>query len=610
MLSHDHPIDQKPVDEPADKPVDQNEQLSSVLQKAQIACEQENWTVVISACQQVVACCHQKLADSSNKRQATQKVARLVEATPVSAGCSASMSSPAPTPPFPPPAGEPAIDEPAMAAIYQSKAVLYEEQGLRSKAIDALQNAVSIKADSAELHVQLATLYAKEQQWVDAANHYEQVLSLSARMGESHSEKGTPENQAVKGIRTALAIVWLKLAEALKQRGDIEGAVRNCLKAVQQDPKLYAAYNRLRYNILRYDVSDGDPILQAVVAVCQQTITRHPELHAAFVTLGYALTKLGQLDQAVDCYRRASDFVTQRKLNALTTEKDSPSVQTALTISAQRLRPSFVVIGAEKCGTTSLYQYLAAHPQMLASVEKEIDFFDMEYHRGLAWYLSHFPGVPAESGTAESSPAKSRPSQLLEKSQWLTGETSANYLYSDVAPARLFEQFPQIQLVVILRHPVDRTISRYNMMVRNGVEKRSFEAVIADEMQLIEQAQACSLPDSQTGEKEIPWSVLNRCRHIGNSLYYYHLQRWLKHFTLDQLLVLRSEDLFTEPEQTLNSLCQTLGMLPSSAKAYQKHNAGQYDSVSKLQRQRLFDFYKPHISKLETLLSRSFDWSC
>ena len=232
---------------------------------------------------------------------------------------------------------------------------------------------------------------------------------------------------------------------------------------------------------------------------------------------------------------------------------------------------------------------------MLASVEKEIDFFDMEYSHGLEWYLSHFPAQPTAQG------------------RWVAGETSANYFYSNVAPQRVFEQFPQLQLVVLLRHPVDRTISRYNMMVRNGVEKRSFEQAILEEIELIEQAQAraqaLSLSASLSQDESIPWSVLNRCRHVGNSLYYYHLQRWLQHFSLDQILVLRSEDFFMAPEQTLGVLCQKLGISSPPAQTYQKYNAGEYEAVPGAIRQRLFDFYQPHIHKLERLLDRSFSWS-
>jgi len=103
--------------------------------------------------------------------------------------------------------------------------------------------------------------------------------------------------------------------------------------------------------------------------------------------------------------------------------------------------------------------------------------------------------------------------------------------------------------------------------------------------------------------------VLNRCRHIGNSLYYYHLQRWLSYFPLKQLLVLPSEALFADPAQTLSELCRTLKIdSPPPNQNYAKYNAGDYSAVSPAVRHRLNAFYQPYVGKLEALLSQSFAW--
>ena len=370
-------------------------------------------------------------------------------------------------------------------------------------------------------------------------------------------------------------------AETLKQQGKISEAVRAYLKILQQQPRTYRAYTRLRYNLMRYDIAEGDPVFQEIVDVCQAIVDRVPQLKAARVTMGYGLTKLGKTQAATECYRQASALMMQRRLAASNTGNAS---------SEGGSRPlDFMVIGAEKSGTTSLFQYLYQHPEILSPIEKEIDFFDVEYKYGLDWYLAHFPVSPAQQ---ESQPG-------AEVSPYIVGETSANYLYDNLSPARVFEHFPTIQLVALLRHPVDRTVSRYNMMVRNGNETRSLEEAITQELQQIEQA---------TTPEGIPWPVLNRCRHVGNSLYYYHLQRWLSYFPREQLLVLPSELLFAQPEQTLSDLCRVLKIGPPPAQAYAKHNAGDYSAVSPALRQRLSAFYQPHVSKLESLLSQSFGW--
>ena len=376
------------------------------------------------------------------------------------------------------------------------------------------------------------------------------------------------------------AEAWIAQEKQLKQSGDVAGAVRTCLEAVQHQPRLYAIYNRLRYNLMRYDIPDGDPVLEEIVDVCQQIVQKLPGLQMARVTLGYALTKLGRVDEATTCFREACDRFVQRQLKESGTAL--PDTMQVPQRHASDFAPNFMIIGAEKCGTTSLYQYLRQHPAVMSPIEKEIDFFDMEYQRGLDWYLAHFPSMPEQPG-------------------WITGETSANYLYSKEAPARVFEHFPNLQLIVILRNPIERALSRYSMMVRNGVEDRSFEDIVSQEMQQIERS---------TTAEGIPWSVLNRCRHLGNSLYYYHLQRWLSHFPKDQLHILQSEALFAQPTQVLSQLCDQLGIeSPPANQSYARYNAGDYQpTLSDEMRQQLNAFFRPHTRKLEACLSRSFGW--
>lgn len=537
MLSQNRSIDLPTSAAPQASPISST--LSSTLQQAVSACQQEDWKEVVAACQQVIAVCNQKLAAQQQAQLNSEKVPERV--------------------------------------------------------LDA-------RADQSELDkcIHLASLSEKEQSWSEAVRYYQQALTLlSPQKDAQTSQANQPQvSQKVQTVRVALAKVLFKQAEQLKHQGDITSAVRHCLQALQHHPLFYQVYSRLRYNLIRYDLKATDAVLKEIVSVCRDNIAQHPHLSIAYVTLGYALTKQGRIEDAIAYYQQASKAATPKQLKEIGSKGlNAKRLSNDSTAKQPRLKPSFIVIGAEKCGTTSLYQYLSNHPQILAPIEKEIDFFDLEYDRGLDWYLSHFPASP--TGHADS-----KQSDNQRQNPWISGETSANYLYGRDTPKRIFEQFPQIQLVVLLRNPVDRTLSRYNMMVRNGVEKRSFEQAIAEEIQIIERFQK-----TNAAGEGIPWSALNRCRHLGNSLYAIHLQRWLNYFSTNQLLVLRSEDLFTHPAQTLATLCQTLGISTPPQQPYQKYNAGEYDSVPKAVRQRLFDFYQPHIRQLETLLKQPFDWT-
>ncbi|MGC1305934.1 MAG: sulfotransferase [Phormidesmis sp.] len=438
---------------------------------------------------------------------------------------------------------------------------------------------------AAALHQAKGDLFKSQGELSAAIASYERALALSPKVA---SDLTVPERS---DLQTALGEIYCQQAQSLQQSGHALAATQAYLKALRHQPRLFTAYSRLRYNLMRYDIPRGDPLLKEVVGTCQTILAQHPDISPARLTLGYAFTRLGMLSAAIDCYRALSDL-TQRSRRLDRQHLDPQRLESAAARSPQRRAPDFIIIGAEKCGTTSLHQYLRQHPAVIPPIEKEIDFFDLEYSCGLDWYLAHFPASASSADALQTASSQTA---------WITGETSANYLYSDVAPARVFKHFPTIKLAVILRNPIDRTLSRYSMMVRNGAEKRSLKTAITAEITQIQQA--------ITGE-DIPWPILNRCRHVGNSLYYHHLKRWLALFSPAQLLVLKSEDLFARPQQTLQQFCHQLGLtadLPEQS--YPQHNAGKYPSADADIRQQLADFFAPHNRQLETLLGQSFNWN-
>ncbi|MCI5147305.1 MAG: sulfotransferase, partial [Candidatus Electrothrix sp. AR3] len=108
-----------------------------------------------------------------------------------------------------------------------------------------------------------------------------------------------------------------------------------------------------------------------------------------------------------------------------------------------RLRPlpNFLVIGAQKSGTTSLFHYICQHPQVFENKSKEIHFFDHNYHCGANWYRSHFPLAGK-----------------LMRNRCL-GEATPYYLCHPHAPSHIFDLLPRVKIIAILRDPVERAIS-------------------------------------------------------------------------------------------------------------------------------------------------------
>src|SRR5690606_6317559 len=138
--------------------------------------------------------------------------------------------------------------------------------------------------------------------------------------------------------------------------------------------------------------------------------------------------------------------------------------------SEARVLPDFLIVGGQRCGTTSMYRALAAHPAVLKAVlHKGVHYFDINYHRGLSWYRGHFPlqrtarAVAAHTGVAP-----------------LTFESSPCYMYRPLAAGRIAADLPWVRLIVLVRDPVERAYSQHAHEVARGFEtERDFGRALA-----------------------------------------------------------------------------------------------------------------------------------
>src|SRR5437660_11101224 len=125
-----------------------------------------------------------------------------------------------------------------------------------------------------------------------------------------------------------------------------------------------------------------------------------------------------------------------------------------------RLLPDFLIIGTQKGGTTSLYNYLIEHPGIGPAYTKEIHFFNLNFSRGPAWYRAQFPSRLTRYYA-----------EYIQKTPYITGEASPYYLFHPQAPMRAARYVPKVKLLAILRNPVDRAYSQYQHQLRQpGVE--------------------------------------------------------------------------------------------------------------------------------------------
>lgn len=261
--------------------------------------------------------------------------------------------------------------------------------------------------------------------------------------------------------------------------------------------------------------------------------------------------------------------------------------------SIARSKPDFLIIGASKCGTTSLYNYLTSHPQIASARSKEIHYFDTGFQRGSAWYRSNFP---LRSRLRQTKGAHTRV---------LTGEASPYYIFHPHALRRISEALPQILMIIILRNPVDRAYSHYNHSVRLGYETLSFEeAIAAEDGRLDGEVEKMRADESYYSFNHQYYSYQTRGIYADQLLRLRELG-----FAPEQVLILKSEYFFARPADCLPKLWQFLQLTDCPPRNLVKLNTGSYEEMATATRHRLSKFYEPHNHRLDELLGRAFNWT-
>jgi hypothetical protein len=260
--------------------------------------------------------------------------------------------------------------------------------------------------------------------------------------------------------------------------------------------------------------------------------------------------------------------------------------------------PEFVIIGAKRCGTTSLYRYLGEHPQvapmfpsarripLMRSDQKGVHYFESNHARGNRWYRSFF----------RTGFARRRAGQI-------TGEASPYYLFHPRVARLAATEIPHARLIVLLRDPVERTYSHWSEQRRNGVETLSFEDALAAE------------PDRLVGELERllrdPEAVsfpYEQQSYALQSEYAASIERWLEFFPKDQLLVLRSEDLYANPQATYERATTFLGLEPHTLRAPEPWNAAPRSALEPATREALVTRFAASEARLREIVDPDLRW--
>ncbi|PSF39487.1 sulfotransferase [Aphanothece hegewaldii CCALA 016] len=456
--------------------------------------------------------------------------------------------------------------EPNNAITYRNMTRALMMMGQQTEAVqcwyEAFLNEPTIQP---EQYLTLGLNLAKQGQYQQAIDCYKKMLEVTP-------QNSPIEKQIFHNYQTVLDANpqtthqdYLNLGKLMRKSSYFQKAIICFQKAIEKNPYSRSAYTAIQYTRIAPEQLDS------LIQFYQKMLQSHENNPVLWGNLGDALTQKGELKEAMICYRKSN-------------KKNLRSSHPELSQQDNKLKkecpPDFVIIGAAKCGTTSLYKYIGLHPQVLLPHKKEIDFFNKNYSFGIDWYLSHFPGIS-------------------DYKDFYTGEASPNYLESFETPLRISQCFPQIKLIVLLRNPVERTISWYFHMINRGAKKRDLESIINSAIEQISNCSEFQLHSPNTNQ--FP-------RHIGGSLYVFHLQHWLSFFDQSQLLILKSEDLYSKPQEIMDEVFNFLGLANYENSRYPICNVGSYKPIAQEVIKSLEDFFQPYNQQLENYLNRKFDW--
>lgn len=245
-----------------------------------------------------------------------------------------------------------------------------------------------------------------------------------------------------------------------------------------------------------------------------------------------------------------------------------------------------MIIGAQKAGTTSLFQYLEECPDVCGPLTKEVHYYDHNVDRGEQWYRSNF-------------------AIRSEGDEWITGESSPYYLLHPSVPRRLADHLPETRLIALLRHPVQRAYSHFNhSRVLGGEPIDNFEAALAAEPERTDAAWA-RLVETGNRERAVEWFSYAR-----RSYYAPQLRRWLAHFPPESLLIMTAEELYQDPEGGLNRTRAHLGLpeMDVSDRNYRPRNARSYVPISDEVRSQLSRNFVDDMVEVEQLMGRPTGW--
>jgi hypothetical protein len=243
-----------------------------------------------------------------------------------------------------------------------------------------------------------------------------------------------------------------------------------------------------------------------------------------------------------------------------------------------RSQPDFLIVGAQRCGTTSMFKALVQHPLVARPfLRKGVHYFDKHYEEGAAWYRGHFP-VRATSAA-----------RRLGRGRPVTGESSPYYMFHPLAPHRIAADLPDVRVIALLRDPVERAYSAHSHESGKGFETLSFAEAVEAEPARVAGERERMLADHTYSSYD-----LQHHAYVGRGEYLNQLSVLERLLGRDRLHVVDSQDFFATPEKVFPAVLEFLQLPPSDGIRFEKHNSRSRSAMDPALRGRLTDHYEPH----------------
>ena len=276
----------------------------------------------------------------------------------------------------------------------------------------------------------------------------------------------------------------------------------------------------------------------------------------------------------------------KQMVRALATSTISPF---RLATGPLRALPDFLIIGAQRSGSSSLHAYVTSHPRIRGAIRKEVHFFDLQYRLGADYYRAHFP-LRARLGA--------------DRPRILVGEATPYYLANPLVLDRAHALLPDARIIAILRNPVERAISQWNANVVRRFERLSLpEALAAEESRLAHEIERMLADPTYYSWLHRRYSYKARGRYAEQ------LAPWIERYGEASVLVLQSERLFESPAATCARVFSFLGVEDHPIGDFARHRAVPYETdVDPAVRAQLSAYYRQPNEELYALVGERFDW--